>query len=60
MKIDLPLDFASLDVTQWDLEVWVCVLLAIQAFALVMCLWHDVRRNASPVERLLRRRHFGV
>lgn len=60
MKIDLSMDLASLDVTAWDLQVWVAVLLLSQAFAITMLVWHEVRKQRSPVDRLMRDDGFGV
>lgn len=59
MKIDLSLDLALLDVTEWDLRVWLAVLLIGQGFALLVWVRHQMKQD-SPVERLARGRHFGV
>ena len=60
MKIDLiSIDFSPLDVTQWDLQVWVCVMLLTQAFGIFMWVRHQMKKDA-PVERLVRDRRFGV
>jgi len=59
MKIDLSINLAALDVTEWDLQVWVAVLLISQAVGIVMWARHELKRHQdSPVERLTRR-HFG-
>jgi len=58
MKIDLSIDLAALDVTEWDLQVWFVVMLVSQALCIVLWLRHELKRQDSPVERLTRR-HFG-
>lgn len=59
MKIDLAINLDPLKVTEWDLQIWVAVLLLSQAFFLGMWLIHEVRRHRSPVDRLMRDQHFG-
>lgn len=58
MKIDLAINLASLDPTEWDFQVWLVVMLLTQAFAFFMWIRRDMKRE-DKVERLVRDRHFG-
>lgn len=58
-QLDLAIDLSPLDITQWDLRVWVALMLIAQALIIARIIVREVKRESSPVERLLRGRHFG-
>lgn len=57
MKIDLP---ALLDVPMPDeFQIWIVVMLLMQALAFFLWVRRDMNKCNSPVERLVRDRYFG-